>query len=250
MDKLEIEQKPMLTKPDSICPLCGATVENKVGDTLVEINNSPREAMQHIPPIGVPSFSFQIGEKPIPINSSRKDETLRVRFLYCPYCNNTSSKVFDLKRKAWINIYPRSAAKQFPDVPPEVYKDYVEACDILSASPTASATLSRRCLQRMVRNRWNIELKRLIDEIDTIPATNITQLEREALHAVREIGNIGAHPDMILEVTQEDAELTIRIIEIFLQKWYIDEPAIQNALSSAVSAKRQKKAQKDAAKLS
>ena len=53
---------------------------------------------------------------------------------------------------------------------------------------------------------------------------------------------------MILEVTQEDAELTIRIIEIFLQKWYIDDPSIQNALSAAVLAKNQKKAQKNSAK--
>ena len=248
MDKLEIVSKNISLKPDSLCPLCGATIENKIGDTLVDVIITPRDVQQWVPQIGAPTMSFSIGEKPTPVDSSRMDEKLRVRFLFCPYCNSTSSKVFDYKRNTWTNIYPKSAAKQFPNVPPELYKDYAEACEILYASPTASATLSRRCLQQMVRNRWNIELHRLIDEIDNIPATNISQLEREALHAVREIGNIGAHPDMILEVTQEDAELTIRIIEIFLQKWYIDDPSIQNALSAAVLAKNQKKAQKNSAK--
>lgn len=93
----------------------------------------------------------------------------------------------------------------------------------------------------MIHERWNIELQTLVKEIDKIPNSNISQLERDALHAVRKIGNIGAHPDTILEVDSKDAELTIRIIEIFLQKWYIDEPASQKMLSTAIEQVNQGK---------
>lgn len=54
-------------------------------------------------------------------------------------------------QKQWTLI-PPSAAKVFPNyVPKAIRDDYVEACSIRDLSPKASATLSRRCLQGIIR---------------------------------------------------------------------------------------------------
>lgn len=236
MDVISIKPIRMVIGPDSICPFCSAHIKNKVGETFIEIDVSPEKCYQYTHPIGAGTGT----------GTNDIDNLLRVQFVYCPYCDKTSSKVLNCNKNMWINIEPLSEIKQFPNVPSELYKDYSEACAILNLSPTASATLSRRCLQKMVRERWGIEMNRLLDEINTIPTSNISQLERDALHAVRNIGNIGAHPDKILEVTSEDAELTIRIIELFLQKWYVDEPANKALLDSAIKKNREKQDLKNA----
>lgn len=238
MDRIKITPSDMYIGPDSICPFCSAHIKNHVGDNYIEIMVSPKECYQHIPPIGATSYT-----------NSREEENnkLKIQYIYCPYCNKTSSKVYDCDRKTWVYIHPKVTSKQFPNVPEDLYRDYLEACAILNASPTASATLSRRCLQKMIRERWGIELSTFVKEINCIPSSNITELEREALHSAREIGNIGAHPDKILEVEPEDAELTIRIIELFLQKWYVDEPANQELLNLAIKTSQVKKATKKTA---
>ena len=51
-------------------------------------------------------------------------------------------------RKVLTRIKPKSAYRHCPaQVPSEIAKDYIEAGLILDDSPTASATLSRRCLK-------------------------------------------------------------------------------------------------------
>ena len=56
--------------------------------------------------------------------------------------------------KRW-RLIPESDAKVFPDyIPQQIREDYVEASKIKELSPKASATLSRRCLQGMIRDFW------------------------------------------------------------------------------------------------
>src|SRR5881227_1268893 len=70
--------------------------------------------------------------------------------------------------QSW-NLIPPSSAKAFPDyVPKPIRDDYLEACLIRDLSPKASATLSRRCLQGMIRHFCGITKSRLIDEITTL----------------------------------------------------------------------------------
>ena len=53
------------------------------------------------------------------------------------------------------NLIPPSTAKVFPDdVPKAIRDDYLEATLIRDLSPKASATLSRRCLQGIIRDFW------------------------------------------------------------------------------------------------
>ena len=60
------------------------------------------------------------------------------------------------KIKQW-RLIPPLRAKVFPEYVPEpIRDDYLEACLIRDLSPKASATLSRRCLQGMIRDFWGV----------------------------------------------------------------------------------------------
>src|SRR5262249_428930 len=67
--------------------------------------------------------------------------------------------------KSWT-LLPPSSAKPQPDyIPQPIRDDYYEACAIRDLSPKASATITRRCLQGMIRDFCNISKSRLVDEI-------------------------------------------------------------------------------------
>ena len=122
-------------------------------------------------------------------------------------------------------LKPQSLAKQFPDyIPKAIRQDYEEACSIVNLSPKASATLSRRCLQGMIRDFWDIKetnLSKAIGELENkIPAT-----QWRVIDGVRRIGNIGAHMEkdinLIVDIDPDEAQKLIKLIEHLLEQWYI-----------------------------
>ena len=122
-------------------------------------------------------------------------------------------------------IEPEFSYIHYPDyIPEQVRQDYEEACKIVSLSPKASATLSRRCLQGMIRDFHNVIEKNLFDEINTIKNDLGTDIF-SALHSLRSIGNIGAHPEsdinLIVEIDEGEAQKLIKFIELLMDKWYI-----------------------------
>lgn len=126
--------------------------------------------------------------------------------------------------KEW-RLVPPSKAVVFPEyVPKPIRDDYTEACLIADLSPKASATLSRRCLQGIVRHFWKVKAGRLVDEIDQVKEKT-DSLTWEAIGAVRKVGNIGAHMekdiDLIIEVEPGEAELLIELIETLVRDWYV-----------------------------
>ena len=126
-----------------------------------------------------------------------------------------------------IPIFPVSIAKQFPSyIPESILQDYEEACAIVALSPKASATLSRRCLQGMIRDFWGIAgKKRLIDEIDALQ-DKVSAAQWKILNSIRRLGNIGAHPEadvnLIIDIEPEDAQKLISVIELLIRQWYIE----------------------------
>jgi Domain of unknown function (DUF4145) len=143
-------------------------------------------------------------------------------------------------------LIPSSRARVFPDyIPTALRDDYREACEIRDLSPKASATLSRRCLQGMIRDFWNIKKSRLKDEIDDLQG-KVDVNTWDAIDAVRQIGNIGAHMEkdvnVIVDVEPEEAQLLIELIETLFEDWYIDRHdkqernAALKALADAKSA--------------
>lgn len=142
------------------------------------------------------------------------------------------------------SMKPNSQAKQFPSyVPQPIIADYDEACLIRDLSPKASATLSRRCLQGIIRDFWGIKKDRLVDEINAIQE-KIDPLTWQALDAVRSIGNIGAHMEkdinLIIDVDPREAQLLIGLIEVLIKDWYIVRHERQKHLESLINVGKQK----------
>jgi hypothetical protein len=123
-------------------------------------------------------------------------------------------------------LIPPSQAKVYPVyIPMPIRADYQEACLIRDTSPRASATLSRRCLQGMIRDFWKAKGNTLKEEIETI-RDKIEPLTWDAIDSVRNVGNIGAHMEkdinLIIDVEPEEAGLLIWLIEHLVKDWYIN----------------------------
>ncbi len=131
-------------------------------------------------------------------------------------------------------LRPNSIAKpQHSSVPAVLLRDYEEACAILGGSPKASATLSRRCLQGMIRDfcsvskaTLNAEIQELKKQVEAGTAPRqVSEESIEAIDAVRQIGNIGAHFEkdinLIVEVEPEEASALISLTELLFQEWYV-----------------------------
>ena len=147
-------------------------------------------------------------------------------------------------------LIPPSTAKLFPDyVPKPIRADYEEACAIKDLSPKASATLSRRCLQGMIRDFWKVSKPRLVEEIDAIKET-VDAETWAAIDAVRKIGNIGAHMEkdinVIVDVDPKEAQLLIGLIELLIKDWYIARYQRQERLKAIVDVRDAKDAAKSA----
>jgi hypothetical protein len=142
-------------------------------------------------------------------------------------------------------LIPPSAAKHFPEYVPQVIRDdYQEACLIRDLSPKASATLSRRCLQGILRDFWKVKPGRLIDEIEEVK-DKIDPETWGAIEAVRKLGNIGAHMekdiDVIVDVDPEEAGLLIGLVETLLKEWYVAREDRRVRMAAVIAAAEAKK---------
>ena len=135
-------------------------------------------------------------------------------------------------------LIPSSQAQSFPAyIPKVILDDYSEACLICDLSPKASATLSRRCMQGIIRDFWRVKPGRLVDEIAQIK-DKVDSLTWDAIEAVRKVGNIGAHMEadinLIVDVEPNEAKLLIGLNEMLLKEWYIARESKKTRLSSLV----------------
>jgi hypothetical protein len=147
--------------------------------------------------------------------------------------------------EAWA-LRPAASMKVFPDcVPKPILNDYREACLTLSRSPKASATLSRRCLQGMIRDFWGVSGRSLFDEINAI-RDKVSPDIWDEIHAVRELGNIGAHMakdvDLIQDVEPSEAALLIHLIEDLIQGWYVQRAERESRRRQLLAVAAAKKA--------
>lgn len=149
------------------------------------------------------------------------------------------------KMYAW-QLVPESAAKSFPEyIPAQLRNDYEEACLVKGKSPKASATLSRRCLQGIIRDFWGIRKGRLIDEIAALE-DEIDSKTWEAIDSVRKVGNIGAHMEadvnLIIDVEPNEAALLIWLLEVLFEEWYISHHNREQKMAKIVEIANTKKA--------
>ena len=153
--------------------------------------------------------------------------------------------------KSW-NLLPQSSAKTFPDyIPKPIRDDYEEACAIKDLSPKASATLSRRCLQGIIRDFWGVKGGSLFAEVNQLSG-KIDLETWDAIDAVRKIGNIGAHMEkdinLVVDVDPEEASLLIGLIETLLEDWYIAKEKRKNHLQKIIAVSVAKATKRKVAK--
>ena len=131
------------------------------------------------------------------------------------------------------------------EVPTEFAADYHEACLVLPDSEKASAALSRRCLQNLLREKAAIRKGDLANEIQQV--LDSKQLPRhlaDDLDAIRNVGNFAAHPlkttntGEIVEVEPQEAEWLLNLLEQLLEFYFV-QPARARAKRDALNAKLQ-----------
>lgn len=179
-------------------------------------------------------------------NPSCKEYSLMLQLFNREWVSRIGGQVRELEKQ--IIVIPSFTAKVYPDYIPQVIRnDYYEACQIRELSPKASATLSRRCLQGMIRDFWGISKGRLIDEISELE-DKVDLLTWKAIDAVRKVGNIGAHMEkdvnVVIDVEPAEASLLIGLIETLMQDWYIARHAREERLKQIVEMGAKKDGEK------
>jgi thiol-disulfide isomerase/thioredoxin len=133
-------------------------------------------------------------------------------------------------------LFPMNSVRPVASEVPDEYKaDFIEACNVLPISPKASAALLRRLLQKLLRNVLNINSSDLAKEIEEFLQTqNAPSYLKEAVDAVRNIGNFAAHPlkststGQIVDVEPGEADWLIEVTEsmfdfVFVQPKRLEE---------------------------
>lgn len=173
---------------------------------------------------------------------------------FCTTATSASGLRVKDRLQEW-NLRPSTTAKPQPDaVPAAIASDYYESCAIQRLSPKASATLSRRCIQGMIRDFCKINEKTLYAEIEKLgkqvengqAEQGVTEDTIAAIHAVRSIGNIGAHMEtdinVIVDVDEGEAQALIELIELLFEDWYIARDQRKQRLTRVQSIAQTKKA--------
>lgn len=128
-------------------------------------------------------------------------------------------------------------------VPKSIADDYTEACIVLPDSAKASAALSRRCLQNLLREKAGVKPGDLAKEIQqTIDSNSLPSHLSESIDAVRNIGNFSAHPIKstntgdVVPVEPHEAEWNLDVLESLFDFYYV-QPAILQAKRDALNKK-------------
>jgi hypothetical protein len=168
----------------------------------------------------------------------------------CPNCRNVVIALSNGRMTAegimphgqQVLIYPQGASRPVAaEVPRHIAGDFREAVAVLPFSPKASAALSRRCLQNVLRESGNTTKKDLADQIDEVLPTLPGYL-REDVDAIRQVGNFAAHPAKskstgeIVDVEPEEAEWNLDVLDLLFDFYYV-QPGLSQAKRNRLNKK-------------
>jgi len=181
----------------------------------------------HCPHCGI---AFHVNWKTAPIREPTDDDQTAwmAAVTRCPECEREAIRLLQLgagyRKNPKIGplldfmAYPKATNRKLTpkEVPDGIKRDYEEACRVLSDSNKASAALSRRCLQAILRGQ-GYNQRDLVQQIDALlkeqdPKKAIPMALHQTMDAIRNFGNFSAHPVtdqttlQIIEVEQGEAE--------------------------------------------
>lgn len=166
----------------------------------------------------------------------------------CPECQDGIFVLHkgypDHARTTSMTVYPSAKTRPVPAEVVDPYKqDFVEACTVLQDSPKASAALSRRCLQAILKDKAGTKSKDLFDQIEeVINSGKVPSHICEDLHAIRVVGNFAAHPmkstvsGAVLDVEAGEAEWNLDVLELLFDFYFV-QPSISAKRKAALNAK-------------
>lgn len=145
-------------------------------------------------------------------------------------------------------VFPRVAQRDplGDEVPKDLKADFLEACEVLSISPKASAALSRRVLQALLQEHGYTagslaqQVDAVLDEKD--PSKVLPSSIRNSVDAIRNFGNFSAHRItdkttlQVIDVDPEEAEWCLEIVERLFEHYYV-QPAAAAEKVAALNAK-------------
>jgi hypothetical protein len=204
----------------------------------------PHCLVDFYPPMSTHALKWQDGQAG---GVKDTDGYWNVRFTCCPNCGKAT--IFLRLRDGndhvlkYFMVWPKGVARSpLPADVPETYAtDYREACNVHPDSAKASAALSRRCLQRILREVAGVKPHDLSQEINAV-LPKLPSALAEALDAVRVIGNFAAHPmkstntGEILDVELGEAEWSLDVLESLFDFYFV-QPAKLAAKKAEMNAK-------------
>lgn len=194
----------------------------------------------HAQPDGIESYFFEKPKAPR-VNAFSFSAQL------CPACHNPiviytegfanervdSVRIWEISSQQIV--YPHQRSSNLPDEIPEAYaQEFQEAAVAVEYSPKASAALSRRLLQKTLREELKIKRRDLSLEIDDfIENFNAPTYLRDAVDAIRSVGNFAAHPlkntntGEIVEVEEGEAEWLLEVLESLFDFTFVQPKRLQ-----------------------
>ena len=177
------------------CPHCSIAFHARWNEWFVEADDSARYKAEH----------EEASNRNFSVDSTQCPECQKLIFRLSTF--PSLPEPVPIPPEDSFIVYPHGVAPR--PVPTEVGKefgdDFDEACRVLPISQKASAALSRRCLQNLLREKAKVKPSTLAREIQEAIKTNSFpgNLEK-SLDAVRSVGNFAAHP-INPSLTQERA---------------------------------------------
>ncbi len=133
-------------------------------------------------------------------------------------------------------IYPRATSRTSlsKEIPDEFAREYREACFILADSPRTSAALSRRCLQRLLREKAHVKPSNLANEIqEVIDSGSLPPYIAESINDVRKISNFAAYPiksertSEVADVEAGEADWNLDVLEVLFHFYFVQPSVIK-----------------------
>ncbi|MCH7648893.1 MAG: DUF4145 domain-containing protein [Thaumarchaeota archaeon] len=156
----------------------------------------------------------------------------------CAACFNVIIKLTKKEHTGFLSteevlntvIYPNIQTKYVSsEVPKEFSEDFKEAYAVHNISPKASAALSRRCLQSLLREKVKVNPSNLNKEIQQVlDSKQLPKKIADDIDAIRNIGNFATHPiknertGEIVDVEIGEAEWLLDLLDDLFDFYFIE----------------------------
>lgn len=161
---------------------------------------------------------------------------IEVSVVGCPACgrpivtatqlSGPDDRVEGVDSMLWPDTGGRPVPPEIEDQAPGLAADFREAVSVFPKSKKASAALSRRCLQFILREKAGTKSKDLSGQIDEVLDKLPSELASN-VDSIRHVGNFAAHPikskssGEIAEVEEGEAEWLLDVLEALFDYFYV-----------------------------